>query len=108
MAPPDTLALWLAGTAPTGRLSKVQASFPNIPAQWSIIAIGSVVVLVFSPSLLGQPWVVILSAAVVTTSWLGTLVSYAVRYARVAVTEGELSFPGEGDVVFWDCFYLAA
>src|SRR5271167_3874723 len=35
----NTLARWLAGTAPTGRLSKVQASVagtgPNIPAPWS-------------------------------------------------------------------------
>lgn len=111
-AEPDTLAHWLAGTAPTGRLLKVQASFagtgPTIPAQWSVLAIGSVVVLAFSPSLLRQPWVVILSAAVVLTSWLVTLVSQAVHYARVAVTVGGIVFPGEGDVVFWDCLYLVA
>ena len=106
-AEPGTLARWLTGTAPTGRLSKVQATATNIPAQWSVLAIGSVVVLVFSPSLLGQPWVVVLSAAVVTTSWLVTLVSYAVHYARVATTVGGLTFPGDGDVVFWDCLYLA-
>jgi hypothetical protein len=51
-----TLARWLSGTAPTGRMSKVQATFagtgPNIPAQWSGLAIGSVAVLVFSPHLL--------------------------------------------------------
>ena len=106
-AGPDTLALWLTGTEPTGRLSKAHATATNIPAQWSIVAIGSVVVLVFSASLLGQPWVVVLSAAVVTTSWLVTLVSYAVHYARVATTVGGLKFPGDGDVVFWDCLYLA-
>ena len=108
-AEPDTLALWLTGTEPTGRLSKAHAIATNIPAQWSVIAIaiGSVVVLVFSPSLLGQPWVVVLSAAVVTTSWLVTLVSYAVHYARAATTVGGLNFPGDGDVVFWDCLYLA-
>jgi Protein of unknown function (DUF1345) len=106
-----TLANWLAVTAPNGRLSKVQASFagtgPNIPAQWSGLAIGSVVVLVFSPELLRQPWVVALSAAVVTTSWLVTVVSYAVHYARVTATVGGLTFPGDDGVVFWDCVYLA-
>jgi hypothetical protein len=108
----DTLARWLAGTAVTGRLSKLQATFagtgPNIPAQWSGLAIGSVVVLVFSPSLLKQPWVIALSAAVVTTSWLVTVVSYAVHYARVSSTVGGLTFPGDESVVFWDCVYLAA
>jgi uncharacterized membrane protein len=103
----DTLALWLTGTEPTGRLSKAHATATNIPAQWFVIAIGSVVVLVFSPSLLGQPWVVVLSAAVVMTSWLVTLVSYAVHYARAATTVGGLTFPGDGDLVFWDCLYLA-
>jgi len=96
-AEPDTLKLWLAGTAPTGRLPKAQASVagtgPNIPAQWSVLAIGSVVVLVFSPSLLRQPWVVILGAVVVASSWLVTLISYAVRYARRAVTVGGLFVP---------------
>jgi Protein of unknown function (DUF1345) len=106
-----TLARWLSGTAPTGRMSKVQATFagtgPNIPAQWSGLAIGSVAVLVFSPHLLKQPWVVALSAAVVTTSWLVTVVSYAVHYARVAATVGGLTFPGDQGVAFWDCVYLA-
>jgi hypothetical protein len=107
-----TLARWLAGTAVTGRLSKLQATFagtgPNIPAQWSGLAIGSVVVLVFSPHLLKQPWVVALSAAVVATSWLVTVVSYAVHYSRISATAGGLTFPGDEGVVFWDCVYLAA
>jgi hypothetical protein len=111
-ADPSTLAAWLAGTAVTGRLSKVQATFagtgPNIPAQWSGLAIGSVAVLVFSPSLLRQPWVVALCAVVVTTSWLVTVVSYAVHYARITATVGGLTFPGDQGVVFWDCVYLAA
>ncbi len=107
-----TLARWLSATAPTGRLSRFQASFagtgPNIPAQWSGLAIGSVVVLVFSPNLLRQPWVVALSALVVATSWLVTVVSYAVHYARLTATVGGLTFPGDQGVVFWDCVYLAS
>jgi hypothetical protein len=110
-ADPATLARWLAGTAPTGRLSKIQASFagtgPNIPAQWSGLAIVSVAVLVFSPDLLRQAWLLALSAAVVTTSWLVTMVAYAVHYARIAATVGGLTFPGDEGVVFWDCVYLA-
>src|SRR5277367_3155523 len=107
----STLARWLAGTAPAGRMSKLQATFagtgPNIPAQWSGLAIGSVAVLVFSPNLLKQPWVVALSAAVVATAWLVTMVSYAVHYARLIATFGGLTFPGDEGVVFWDCVYLA-
>jgi uncharacterized membrane protein len=44
---------------------------------------------------------------VVTTSWLVTVVSYAVHYARIAATVGGLTFPGDKSVVFWDCVYLA-
>jgi hypothetical protein len=107
----DSLARWVAATAPTGRLSRLQAEFagtgPTISVQWSGLAIVSVVVLAFSPDLLRQPLVVGLSAAVVTTSWLVTIVSYAVHYARVTATVGGLTFPGDGGVVFWDCVYLA-
>jgi Protein of unknown function (DUF1345) len=106
-----TLARWLSGTAATGRLSKVQATFagtgPNIPAQWSVLAIGSVAVLVFSPHLLKDPWVIALSAFVVATAWLVTMASYAVHYARVVATVGGLTFPSDEGVVFWDCVYLA-
>ena len=78
----ESLAHWVAATAPTGRLSRVQAEFagtgPTISAQWSGLAIVSVVVLALSPDLLRHPLLVALSAAVVTTSWLVTIVSYAV------------------------------
>ena len=107
----DSLARWVAATAPTGRLSRVQAEFagtgPTITVQWSGLAIVSVVVLALSPHLYRQPLVVALSAAVVATSWLVTIVSYAVHYARVSVTVGGLTFPGDRGVVFWDCVYLA-
>ncbi len=107
----ETLARWVAATAPTGRLSRVQAEFagtgPTISVQWSGLAIVSVVVLALSPDLLRQPLVIALSAAVVTTSWLVTIVSYAVHYARITATVGGLTFPGARSVVFWDCVYLA-
>lgn len=107
----DSLARWVAATAPTGRLSTLQAEFagtgPTITVQWSGLAIVSVVVLALSPHLYRQPLVVALSAAVVATSWLVTIVSYAVHYARVSATVGGLTFPGDRGVVFWDCVYLA-
>jgi uncharacterized membrane protein len=107
----DSLARWVAATAPTGRLSKLQAEFagtgPTITVQWSGLAIVSVVVLALSPDLLRQPLVIALSAAVVTTAWLVTIASYAVHYARVTATVGGLTFPGDSGVVFWDCVYLA-
>jgi Protein of unknown function (DUF1345) len=105
-----SLARWVAATAPTGRLSRLQAEFagtgPTLSVQWSGLAIVSVVALALSPEL-RQPLVVSLSAAVVTTSWLVTVVSYAVHYARVTATVGGLTFPGDRGVVFWDCVYLA-
>ena len=107
----ETLARWVAATAPSGRISRLQAEFagtgPTISVQWSGLAIVSVVVLALSPDLLRQPLVIALSAAVVTTSWLVTIVSYAVHYARVTATVGGLTFPGARSVVFWDCVYLA-
>jgi hypothetical protein len=107
----ETLARWVAATAPSGRISRLQAEFagtgPTISVQWSGFAIVSVVVLALSPDLLRQPLVIALSAAVVTTSWLVTIVSYAVHYARVTATVGGLTFPGARSVVFWDCVYLA-
>jgi uncharacterized membrane protein len=110
-ATPETLRRWLAESAPTGRLPTVQASLagtgPNIPAQWSVLAIGSVVVLVFDPRLLNQPWMLGMSVAVVTTSWLVTVVAYSVHYARITATVGGLTFSGDNGVVFWDCVYLA-
>jgi hypothetical protein len=107
----DSLARWVAATAPTGRLSRLQAEFagtgPTISVQWSGFAIASVVALALSPDLLKQPLLLALSVAVVTTSWLTTMLSYAVHYARVAATVGGLTFPGDNGVVFWDCVYLA-
>jgi uncharacterized membrane protein len=48
-----------------------------------------------------------LGVAVVITSWLTTMLSYAVHYARVTATVGGLTFPGDDGLVFWDCVYLA-
>jgi uncharacterized membrane protein len=88
----------------------VQAEFagtgPTISVQWSGLAIVSVIVVAFSRNL-QHPLVVALSAAVVTTSWLVTIVSYAVHYARVTATVGGLTFSTDEGVVFWDCVYLA-
>jgi len=107
----DSLARLVAATAPTGRLSRVQAEIagtgPTISVQWSVVAIVSVVALALSPDLLKQPLLLALSVAVVVTSWLTTMLSYAVHYARVAATVGGLTFPGDNGVVFWDCVYLA-
>ena len=108
----DSLARLVAATAPTGRLSRLQAEFagtgPTISVQWSGVSIAAVVALAFSPDLLKQPLLLALSVAVVMTSWLTTMLTYAVHYARVTATVGGLTFPGDNAVVFWDCVYLAA
>jgi hypothetical protein len=68
----DSLARWVAATAPTGRLSRVQAEFagtgPTISVQWSGVSIVSVVALALTPDLLKQPLLLALSVAVVMTS----------------------------------------
>jgi uncharacterized membrane protein len=110
-AAPKSLASWLSSTAPRGRVSRFGAEIagtgPTIAVQWSIIAIASVVALTLSPELLDNPWVIGLAALVVASSWLVTVVAYAVHYARVTATAGGLEFPGKDGTVFWDCVYLA-
>jgi uncharacterized membrane protein len=90
----------------------VQAEFagtgPTISVQWSGVSIAAVVALALSPDLLKQPLLLALSVAVVMTSWLTTMLTYAVHYARITATVGGLTFPGGNAVVFWDCVYLAA
>jgi hypothetical protein len=60
-------------------ISKLQAEFagtgPTISVQWSGLAIVSVAVVAFSHQLLKQPLFTTVSAAVVTTSRLVTIVS---------------------------------
>jgi hypothetical protein len=55
-----TVPGWVAATAPTGRLSRLQAEFagtgPTISVQWSGLAIVSVVVLALSPTSSGNRW----------------------------------------------------
>jgi uncharacterized membrane protein len=80
---------------------------PTISVQWSGIAIVSVVALAVSHELLKRPLLLALGVAVVITSWLTTMLSYAVHYARVTATVGGLTFPGDDGLVFWDCVYLA-
>lgn len=106
-----SLASWLSATAPRGRMSRVGAEIagtgPTIAVQWSLIAIASVVVLTLSPELLDNPYIIGLAALVVASSWLVTVVAYAVHYARLTATAGGLEFPGKDATVFWDCVYLA-
>jgi uncharacterized membrane protein len=94
-------------SAAIGVPSELAGTGPTISVQWSGLATVSVVALAFSPDLLKQPVLLALSVAVVATSWLTTMISYAVHYARVAATVGGLTFPGDNGVVFWDCVYLA-
>lgn len=98
----DSLARWVAATAPTGRLSRLQAESagtgPTISVQWSVVAIVSVVALALFPDLLKQPLLLALGVVVVVTSWLTTMLSYAVHYARVAATVGGSRSPA---IIAW-------
>jgi uncharacterized membrane protein len=106
-----TLARWLSATAVSGRRSRVAAEIagtgPTIAAQWSVVAIVSVVALTLFPELLNNGYVIGLAGAVVASGWLVTVISYAVHYARLTATFGGLEFSGKKGTVFWDCVYLA-
>ena len=101
-----TLRTWLDATSSRGRSLAV----PATAAQWAILAVLSVALVLVLPGLLDSPLANALSFAVVITAWLVTVTAYAVHYARLNTQEPSLAFPGKnGDrPVFADYYYLAA
>lgn len=82
------------------------------PSSWSInfslVALLVVVALVLRPALRELPLSFAVALVMVAASWISVAVTYAVHYARVDLTRGGLSFPGEGAQSLTDYFYLAA
>jgi len=101
----------LLGSRPTGRFGRlgqlVSGTGPLFAAQWSVIAIATVLIFAVWPSLLREPITVWTAIAVVATSWLATLVAYAVHYARFDAETGRLQFPDDDGRVFLDYVYLS-
>lgn len=106
-----TLRSWLIATDPHGRMSYLGAELsgtgPTIAVQWSVVAVGAVLVFTIWPGLLDRPVTVLLSVIVVAVSWSVTAVAYAVHYARIDAARGGLTYPDATPRVFWDYFYLS-
>ncbi|SDH33662.1 DUF1345 domain-containing protein [Microbacterium pygmaeum] len=102
----ETLRSWLAATNSPSR----SLAIPATAAQWAVLAVIAVTLVLVLPGLLDSPLANTLSFAVVITAWLVTVTAYAVHYARLNTQEKSLEFPGEhGDQpVFADYYYLAA
>ena len=101
-----TLRRWLSQTNSSSR----SLALPATAAQWAILAVIAVALVLVLPGLLDSPLANALSFAVVITAWLVTVTAYAVHYARLNTQEKSLDFPGEhaDEPVFADYYYLAA
>jgi uncharacterized membrane protein len=101
-----TLRRWLAATNSKSR----SLALPAAAAQWAVLAVLAVTLVLVLPGLLDSALANALSFAVVITAWLVTVTAYAVHYARLNTQEDSLAFPGKdgGQPVFADYYYLAA
>lgn len=101
-----TLSAWLAATNSPRR----PLALPATAAQWAVLAVIAVTLVLVLPGLLDSALANALSFAVVITAWLVTVTAYAVHYARLNTREASLEFPGKTDdqLVFADYYYLAA
>lgn len=102
----ETLRAWISATNSPGR----NLAIPMSTAQWAVLSVISVGLVLVLPGLLDSPLANGLSFVVVLTAWLVTVTAYAVHYVRLDVRERSLEFPGEksADPVFADYYYLAA
>lgn len=105
-ADPHTLKTWLVATNSNSR----SVVIPTSSAQWAILAVLAVVLVLVLPGLLDSILANVLSFLVVIAAWLVTVTAYAMHYARLNTQEESIAFPGkkgEGPV-FGDYYYLAA
>ncbi|GIT79801.1 hypothetical protein LLS1_14700 [Leifsonia sp. LS1] len=106
------LTTWLRRTTPVRRRERIESSLsgggPSANAHWSILAMVSVAVVWLTPGLLDSVPANVLAFTVVGTSWVVTVYSYAVHYARVNSVALNIQFPGDRPPVFMDYFYLSA
>ena len=101
-----TLRTWLDATNSRSH----SLAIPTSAAQWAILAVIAVTLVLVLPGLLDSPLANALSFAVVITAWLVTVTAYAMHYARLNTQEDAIELPGKkGDgPVFADYYYLAA
>jgi uncharacterized membrane protein len=102
----STLRAWLDAT----NRPRHSAALPSSAAQWAVLSVIAVGLVLLLPGLLDSILANALSFAVVVSAWLVTVTAYAVHYARLNTQEEALEFPGkEGDgPVLADYYYLSA
>lgn len=92
--------------ATTGRTR----TLPTLAAQWAVLALAAVALVLVLPGLLDSVLANALSFAVVVSAWLVTVTAYAVHYARLNCEEQAIELPGQATQgpVFGDYYYLSA
>ena len=105
-ADPHTLRAWLAATNSPRR----SVAIPTSAAQWAVLAVLAVALVLILPGLLDSALANALSFAVVISAWLVTVTAYAMHYARLNTQEESIEFPGKTGhgPVFADYYYLSA
>lgn len=74
-----TLRGWLSATNSPSR----SLAIPMSAAQWAVLAVIAIALVLTLPGLLDSPLATTLSFAVVIAAWLVTVTAYAVHYARL-------------------------
>ena len=101
-----TLQRWLAATNSPSR----SVALPTLAAQWAVLAVVAVTLVLILPGLLDSVLANALSFGVVIAAWLVTVTAYAMHYARLNTQEESIELPGKkGDgPLFADYYYLSA
>lgn len=74
----------------------------------AFMALTGVLVLIFLPTVRGNPVFLVLGGTLVVCAWVDMLVTYAAYYARKHIGEGGFAFPGEGGTSMEDFLYFAS
>lgn len=101
-----TLRTWLAATNSPSR----SVALPTLAAQWAVLAVLAVTLVLILPGLLDSVLANALSFGVVIAAWLVTVTAYAMHYARLNTQEESIELPGKKgkEPVFADYYYLSA
>ena len=75
-------------------------SAPSWSIQLSVFALGVCLVLATNPQARAIPWALVGCIVAAVVSWCNVVLSYALHYARLDLTEGGLEFPGTEERAF--------
>lgn len=89
------------------RLWYTSSHAPSWSAQVGVVALAAVLIVVVVPGLRSNPVFLGMAMLLVVASWLNTVVSYALHYARLDLARPAIDFPGEEERSYTDYLYLA-